>query len=99
MDGTYRPSPVRLKTIPKPDGKGDRYWQQWRYPRTKVRNLRELGVTLDFAIKRAISRKMYWRMSRTTALRYAMTNQWLQQQGLLSLKQLWCDLAPLRGTA
>jgi len=51
------------------------------------------------AIKHAISRKKYWRMSRTPALRDAMTNKWLEQQGLLSLKQLWCDLAPLRGTA
>ncbi len=75
------------------------YWKQWRYPRTKVRFLRQLGVSLDMAIKHAISRKKYWRMSRTPALRYAMTNKWLEQQGLLSLKQLWCDLASLRGTA
>jgi len=25
LDGTYRPGPVRRKTIPKPDGKGDRW--------------------------------------------------------------------------
>ncbi|MHC4406106.1 MAG: group II intron maturase-specific domain-containing protein, partial [Planctomycetota bacterium] len=58
-----------------------------------------LGVNLDFAIKHATSRKSYWRMSRTPAMRYAMPNQWLAQQGLLSLKQLWSELAPLRGTA
>jgi len=30
----------------------------------------------------------------------AMPNKWLHEQlGLLSLKQLWCDLALLRGTA
>jgi hypothetical protein len=38
-------------------------------------------------------------MSRTPAMRYAMPNKWLEQQGLLSLKQLWSDLALLRGTA
>ncbi len=75
------------------------YWKQWRRPRTKVRNLVRLGVNLDMAIKHAVSRKSYWRLSRTPATRYAMTNKWLTQQGLLSLKQLWCDLAPLRGTA
>lgn len=75
------------------------YWKQWRYPRTKVRNLLKLGVSLDMAIKHAVSRKGYWRMSRTPAMRYAMPNKWLVQQGLLSLKQLWSDLAPLRGTA
>ncbi len=51
------------------------------------------------AIKHALTRKKYWRLSRTPALRYAMTNKWLEQQGLVSLKQLWCDLAPLRRTA
>ena len=75
------------------------YWKQWRYPRTKVRNLRRLGVNLDWAIKHATSRKAYWRMSRTPALRTAMSNKWLEQQGLLSLKQRWGALAPLRGTA
>jgi len=75
------------------------YWKQWRRPRTKVRNLVRLGVSLDLAIKHAISRKSYWRMSRTPAMRYAMPNKWLAQHGLLSLKQLWSDLAPLRGTA
>ena len=75
------------------------YWKQWRRPRTKVRNLVRLGVNLDMAIKHAVSRKSYWRLSRTPATRYAMTNKWLANLGLLSLKQLWCDLAPLRGTA
>lgn len=75
------------------------YWKQWRRPRTKVRNLVRLGVSLHLAILHAISRKSYWRMTRTPALRYAMPNKWLAQQGLLSLKQLWYELAPLRGTA
>ena len=75
------------------------YWKQWRYARTKVRNLVQLGVSLDWAIKHATSRKGYWRMSHTPAMRNAMPNKWLEQQGLLSLKQLWSELAPLRGTA
>ena len=75
------------------------YWKQWRYPRTKVRHLTKLGVDLDMAIKHAISRKSYWRMCRMPAMRYAMTNKWLQEQGLFSLKQRWSELAPLRGTA
>ncbi len=75
------------------------YWKQWRHPRTKISNLVRLGVSRDMAINHALSRKGYWRMSRTPAMRYAMPNKWLEQLGLLSLKQLWCDLAPLRGTA
>jgi RNA-directed DNA polymerase len=75
------------------------YWKQWRHPRTKVKNLVARGVSLDMAIKHAISRKKYWRMSRTPALRYALTNKWLTQQGLLSLKQLWYESASRHGTA
>ena len=75
------------------------YWKQWRYPRTKVRMLRKLGVSLDMAIKHAVSRKGYWRMSKTPALRIAMPNKWLQEQGMLSLTDLWFQRAPLRGTA
>ena len=52
-----------------------------------------LGVSLDMAIKHAISRKSYWRLSPTPAMQYAMPNKWLEQLGLLWLKQLWCYLA------
>jgi hypothetical protein len=75
------------------------YWKPWRRPRTKVRNLVRLGVDLEFAIKHAISRKGYWRMSRTPAMRFAMPDKWLAQQGLLSPAQLRRNLAPLWGTA
>ena len=75
------------------------FWKQWRYPRTKIRKLMELGVTRKLAILHGISRKSYWRMSRTPAMRYAMPNHWLKEQGLISLKQIWSELAPLRRTA
>jgi RNA-directed DNA polymerase len=75
------------------------YWKQWRHPRTKISNLMRLGVNRELAIKHGISRKSYWRLSQTPAMRFAMPNKWLEELGLLSLKQLWCDLAPLRGTA
>jgi len=64
-----------------------------------VKNLVAHGVSFDLAIKHAMSRKKYWRMSRIPALRYAMPNKWLAQQGLLSLKQLWYERASLHGTA
>ena len=75
------------------------HWKQWRHTRTKVRKLTELGVTLRLAILHAISRKSYWRMCNTPAMRYAMPNKWLHEQGLLSLADLWFQRAPLRGTA
>jgi RNA-directed DNA polymerase len=75
------------------------YWKQWRYPRTKIAYLRRLGVPFKLALMHGLSRKGYWRLSKTPAMRRAMSNKWLQEQGLLSLKQIWCDLAPLRRTA
>jgi len=65
------------------------YWKQWRYARTKVRRLLALGVSRKQAIFTAISRKSYWHLSKTLATQTGMTNQWLQQQGLLSIRELW----------
>jgi len=36
------------------------YWKQWRYCRTKVRNLRKLGTPLLSAISVGLSRKGPW---------------------------------------
>lgn len=55
------------------------HWKQWRHPHTKVRNLVRIGLNLEMAIKHAVTRKRYWRLSRTPAMRYAMPNKWLTQ--------------------
>ncbi|NQV33308.1 MAG: group II intron reverse transcriptase/maturase [Phycisphaeraceae bacterium] len=68
------------------------FWKQWRYARTKVRELRKLGTRLDTAIVTAISRKGPWRLSRTLATQTGMTNQWLTDLGLLNVKELWCKI-------
>jgi hypothetical protein len=38
-------------------------------------------------------------MAKTIASGLGMTNDWLASQIVLSLKTLWAELAPLRGTA
>ena len=68
------------------------YWKQWRYARTKVRELRKLGTSLHAAISVAISRKGPWHLARTLATQTGMTNQWLKDQGLLSVKELWVNI-------
>jgi RNA-directed DNA polymerase len=75
------------------------YWKQWRYPRTRIRKLVQLGVSRDQAISHGASRKGYWRLSRTLGGQCGMTKQWLRSQGLVFLRYLWGDLAPLRRTA
>jgi RNA-directed DNA polymerase len=65
------------------------YWKQWRYVRTKVRNLLALGTFKRQAILTALSSKSYWRLSRTLATQSGMTNEWLKRQGLTSVRDRW----------
>ena len=67
-------------------------FKQWRWARTKVRELRKLGTSLYAAISVAISRKGPWHLSRTLATQTGMTNKWLKDQGLLSVKELWVNI-------
>jgi RNA-directed DNA polymerase len=66
------------------------YWKQWRWARTKIGHLLDLGVSLKTAIQHAVSSKSYWHMARTPALQQALSDAWLQAQGLVSVKALWC---------
>jgi RNA-directed DNA polymerase len=68
------------------------YWKLWRYVRTKVRNLLKLGTHPGVAIPMCLSRKGPWRCARTLATQTGMTNQWLKDQGLLSVKELWVNI-------
>ena len=66
------------------------YWKQWRWLRTKIRNLLSLGISLKRAIQHGVSSKSYWRMASTPAVQQGMTNAWLNAQGLVSVEDLWC---------
>jgi RNA-directed DNA polymerase len=68
------------------------YWKQWRTCRTKVRNLLKLGVPLKAAISVGMSRKSVWRLSKTYATQRGMTNQWLKEKGVMSIKDLWVNM-------
>jgi len=68
------------------------YWKQWRYTRTKVRHLLKLGTSKRQAILTSLSRKGPWHLSRTLATQTGMTNKWLYEQGLISIKQLWVKI-------
>jgi len=65
------------------------YWKQWRLCRTKIRNLLKLGVQLGTSIRAGLNRGGPWAMSRRLAAQHGMTNQWLKNQGLVSVKELW----------
>ncbi len=75
------------------------FWKQWRYPRTRIRKLKQLGVPHDVAVPHGTSRKAYWRLAKTLGGHMGMTKPWLLDQGLVFLRYLWSELAPLRRIA
>ena len=68
------------------------YWKQWRYVRTKVRHLLKLGTSKRHAILTGISRKGPWHLAGTLATQVGMTNKWLSEQGLISIKEQWVKI-------
>ncbi len=66
------------------------YWKQWKRCRTKVNNLKKLGIPIYFAIKAGTCSHSYWKMSKTYATNAGLSNKWLEKQGLISIKSLWC---------
>ena len=68
------------------------FWKQWGRFHARVRNLLKLGTHPGVAIPMCFSRKGPWRCARTLATQTGMTNQWLMDQGLLSVKELWVNI-------
>lgn len=66
------------------------YWKQWRRCRTKVNNLIKLGIPVCAAIPAGTCSHSYWKMSKTYATNAGLSNKWLEEQGLVSFKALWC---------
>ncbi len=75
------------------------FWKQWRLPRTRIRKLKQLGVPHEVAVPHGTSRKAYWRLAKTLGGHMGMTRQWLLDQGLVFLRYIWSELAPLRRIA
>lgn len=65
------------------------YLKQWHKPRTRIRNLIKLGTRTRTAVSLGLSSKGPYRLARTLATQSGMTNKWLAQQGLVSVRELW----------
>ncbi|MBW2641614.1 MAG: hypothetical protein JRE10_16040 [Deltaproteobacteria bacterium] len=53
-----------------------------------------MGTHPNVAIPMSFSHKGPWKCARTLATQTGMTNQWLKDQGLLSVKELWVNIYP-----
>jgi RNA-directed DNA polymerase len=61
-------------------------WKNWKKPRTKTRNLINLGVPEGKAFEWGNSRKGYWRISNSPILHKTLDNSYWSNQGLKSLQ-------------
>ncbi len=68
------------------------YWKQWRNPRTRIYNLRKLGVRRDQAVTHGFSSKGAWVMSSSQAVHEALSIAYLTQVGLVSVLTIWQKL-------
>lgn len=60
-------------------------WKQWKNPKTKVANLRKLGIPADKAYQWGNSRSGYWRMAGSPALTRSITDKRLAAAGYFSI--------------
>ena len=67
-------------------------WQQWKRPRTRIRNLINLGVPRNDAFNVALSGKRDWRISRTPATHRALNNRFWENLGLVNLLKMYSEL-------
>lgn len=56
-------------------------WKQWKKPRTKVANLRKLGIPAGKAYQWGNSRLGYWRLAGSAVLHRSITNEKLARAG------------------
>ena len=75
------------------------YWKQWRRPRTRIVNLRKLGIREHEAVTHGISSKGPWVMSASQAVHQALSVDYLSERGLASLLEIWTKLATKKRTA
>ena len=57
-------------------------WKQWKNPRTKVKNLKKLGIDHEHAVSCGNARKKHWRMSKVKWVAIAMPEHYFICKGL-----------------
>jgi RNA-directed DNA polymerase len=75
------------------------YWKQWRYKRTRIAKLRQLGIRADAAVTHGCTSKGPWVMSSSQAVHEALSVEYLTGQGLVSLEEHWKKLTAKIRTA
>ncbi len=74
-------------------------WKQWKKARTKVANLRKLGIPADKAYQWGNSRLGYWRIAGSPVLECSITNERLAAAGYFSILNCYESLHSCDWTA
>src|SRR5690554_3353658 len=70
-------------------------WKNWKKPKTKIRNLIQLGVPQWQAYEWGNTRKSYWRISNSPILHRTLGNSYWRNRGLKSLEARYENLRQL----
>ena len=68
------------------------YLKQWGRARKRIGELIRLGAPKQQAILTGLSRKGYWHLAKTYATNCGLSKEYLQNQGLVSLRTLWIGI-------
>jgi len=69
------------------------YWKQWRFVRTKVRELVQLAADAKDVIRLAYKHRGPWWCSDTREVQFALDNRFFHQRlGLVSIRDLWIQI-------
>jgi RNA-directed DNA polymerase len=68
------------------------YWKQWHRAKKRIGELIKLGAFKRQAILTGLSRKGYWHLAKTLSMNVGLSNAYLTQQGLTSLRTLWIKI-------
>jgi RNA-directed DNA polymerase len=68
------------------------YWKQWRRVKRRIGELIRLGAPRYHAILTGLSRKGYWHLAKTLSTNCGLGNEFLQKQGLTSIRALWIKI-------
>lgn len=64
-------------------------WKEWKRGRTRVANLRALGIRADLAWQWGMSSRGYWRIARSPVLHRALPTSYWEGLGLIFFHHAW----------
>ncbi len=70
-------------------------WKQWKLPRTRVANLKKLGMPDWMAYRNGNTRKGYWAVAGSGILTHTITNERLARRGYYDISEAYKSLHSL----